>query len=77
MGSATLDASHIKSLVATLGSTLRDPSTLDEAERIAALEAAKRLTDTLEPPQSAISQLWLMVSLLRSHLPKQLHRLSE
>ena len=77
MGSATLDASHIKSLVATLGSTLQDPNTLDEAGRIAALEAAKSLTDALEPPQNAIPQMWLMVSLLRTYLPTQLSQLSE
>ena len=65
MGSATLDASHIKSLVATLGSTLQDPDTLDEAGRNAALEVAKSLTDALEPPQNAIPQMWLMVSLPR------------
>ena len=69
MGSATLDASHIKSLVATLGSTLQDPDTLDEAGRIAALEVAKSLTDALEPPQNGIAQMWLMVSLPRICLP--------
>ena len=71
MGSATLDASHIKSLVATLGSALKDPNALDEPGRIAALKAAKSLTEALEPPQNAIPQMWLMVSLPSIYLPTQ------
>ena len=77
MGSATLDASHIKSLVATLGSALQDPNALDAAGRITALETAKSLTDALEPPQNAIPQMWLMVRLLRTYLPTQLYQRSE
>ena len=74
MDHATFDALHIKSLVANLESALQDPSTLDEAGRITALEAAKSLTDALEPPQNAIPQMWLMVSLPRICLPTQLSR---
>ncbi|KAM0798258.1 S-adenosyl-L-methionine-dependent methyltransferase [Usnea florida] len=64
MDSATLDASHIKSLVAALGSTLQDPNTLDEAGRVTALEAAKSLTDALEFPQNAIPLMLLMPNTL-------------
>lgn len=65
MGSATFDASHIKSLTADVNSTLQDPSTLDEEGRVSAFAAAKRLADALETPQDAITQQWLMVSLSR------------
>ena len=51
MDNTPLNTLHIKSLVAPLGSALQDPNALDEAGRITALEAAKSLTDALEPPQ--------------------------
>ncbi len=63
MCSPTLDALHIKSLVAELNSTLEDPVTLNEAGRITAITAAKRLTQALETPEDAITQQLVTVSL--------------
>lgn len=63
MGSPTLDALHIKSLVAELNSALEEPGILDEADRITAIAAAKRLTQALETPEDAITQQLVTVSL--------------
>ena len=63
MASPTLDALHIKSLVEDLNSALENPSILNEADRITAITAAKRLTQALETPEDAITHQLVTVSL--------------